>query len=55
MTDFTLVAPEPLRFSNSPAESLHRAVTCSHSPGDDDHSYTPSPWSAVCDSEGTPW
>ncbi|KAG2189297.1 hypothetical protein INT44_004439 [Umbelopsis vinacea] len=47
MTDFTLVAPEPLRFSNSQAESLHYAVTCSLS--DDDQSYTSSSWSVLSD------
>lgn len=51
MTDFTLVAPEPLRFSNSPTESLHCAVTCSLSVGDDDQSYTSSSWSVVSDFE----
>ncbi|KAI8581404.1 hypothetical protein K450DRAFT_232917 [Umbelopsis ramanniana AG] len=49
MTDFTLVAPEPLRFSNSQPESLHYAVTCSL--GDDDQSYTSSSWSVLSDFE----
>ncbi|CAO3687370.1 unnamed protein product [Umbelopsis ramanniana] len=51
MTDFTLVAPEPLRFSNSPTESLHCAVTCSLSVGDDDQSYTSWSWSVLSDFE----
>jgi hypothetical protein len=55
MTDFTLIAPEPLRFSNSPAESLHHAVDSQLSPGDDEHSYTPLPWSVAGETDEPMW
>lgn len=55
MTDFTLVAPEPLRFSNSPAESLCHVVECQLSPRDDDLSHRHSTWAAVSEYDEQVW
>ncbi|CAO3680696.1 unnamed protein product [Umbelopsis vinacea] len=55
MTDFTLVAPEPLRFSNSPADSLCHVVECQLSPRDDDLSHRHSTWTAVSKYDEQVW